>query len=382
MIDLSSIKLIPADESHREFYSTVKKEAYGEYITRVWGWDEQKERDFQAKDWQEKRPAIITYGGKPIGTIYVKKDENYIEIGQFYILPEYQKQGIGSHVLKAILDNADRTGRIVKLMYLGINPAASLYARMGFKVAGTEEPFIMAERKPNIIAKNDRKYQAVIFDLYGTLVENYPSSEGNRVLKQAAAIFSAPPEEFMALWYKDFDDRQIGILKTYQECFKHICQRLGVKYNQEQLDSTAELRYKLTRQEAMTYKEGALEALIYLRAKKYKIGLVSNCSLETTRIWPETKLAPLIDVPVFSAVEGIKKPDPRLFQIALDRLGVLAAECLYIADGMSQELTTASKLGMQAILVKVPHNSEYEDNREEWNGATISSLKEVPGLLG
>ena len=48
MIDLSLIKVIPAEEYHCAFYYTVKKEAYGGYITRIWGWDEKKERDFQS----------------------------------------------------------------------------------------------------------------------------------------------------------------------------------------------------------------------------------------------------------------------------------------------------------------------------------------------
>ena len=381
MIDLSLIKVIPAEEYHRAFYYTVKKEAYGGYITRIWGWDEKKERDFQSKDWENKRPSIILYQSKPIGTVYIEKDENSIEIGQFYISPGYQKNGIGSHVLGNILSDADKTGFTVKLMVLKINPAISLYRRHGFEIMREEEVFYFMERKPKVTTKNDRKYQAIIFDLYGTLVENYPSSEGNRVLKQAAAIFSAPPEEFMALWYKDYDDRQIGILKTYQECFAHICKQLGIEYDKGQLNSAAELRHKLTRQEAMTYKDGAVETLKYLKTKKYKTGLVSNCSMETTRLWPETKLAPLIDVPVFSSIEGIMKPDPRLFQRALKRLNVRAADCLYIADGMSRELTTASQLGMQAVLLEAAHNTEYEHDREEWDGQKISSLKKILSLL-
>ena len=225
------------------------------------------------------------------------------------------------------------------------------------------------------------KYQAVIFDLYGTLVENYPSSEGNRVLKHAADIFVAPPEEFSALWYKDYNDRQIGVLKTYQECYAHICQQLGIEYTQEQLDSATELRYKLTRLEIMTYKEGAIETLSYLKKNKYKTGLISNCSMNTANIWPETKLATFIDVPVFSSIEGVMKPDPRLFRIALERLSVSSEVCLYIADGMSQELATASKLGMQAVLLEAAHNTEYEHDREEWHGASISSLMEIIKLL-
>ncbi len=103
--------------------------------------------------------------------------------------------------------------------------------------------------------------------------------------------------------------------------------------------------------------------------------------METTILWPKTKLARLIDVPVMSSAEGIMKPDPRLFQIALKKLAVKPKDCLYVADGMGQELVTAGKLGMTAVKIDVPHDSDYEHDRETWQGITITSLKEVLNLL-
>ena len=97
MINFSLIKLIPAEESHREFSYQVKKAAEGDYITQLWGWDEKAQRDFHTSDWQQKRPSIILYDNKPIGTIYILENDDYIQIGQFFILPEYQNKGIGSH---------------------------------------------------------------------------------------------------------------------------------------------------------------------------------------------------------------------------------------------------------------------------------------------
>ena len=69
MIDFSLIKLIPADETYREFSYRVKKEAEGEYITSMFGWDEDVQRSYHAKAWQEQKPDIITYDGQLIGTI-------------------------------------------------------------------------------------------------------------------------------------------------------------------------------------------------------------------------------------------------------------------------------------------------------------------------
>ncbi len=150
MIDYALVQLIPAEESHCEFSYQVKKAAYGDYIREIWGWDEQLQREFHTQDWLNKRAKIITYGSEPIGTIYLHENKDDIEIGQFIISSEYQNKGIGSYILKGIMDEADRSGRMIKLQYLRMNPVASLYSRMGFKVAGNDNLFISVERKPRI----------------------------------------------------------------------------------------------------------------------------------------------------------------------------------------------------------------------------------------
>lgn len=147
-IDYSLLKIIPADESHREFSYQVKIITMGGYITQIWGWDEKLQKQFHSREWQEKRPQIIVYDSQPIGTIYTVNNENHLHIEQFYILPEYQNKGIGSHLLKEILDNADNTGTSTELAVLKNNPAISLYRRHGFEITGSNEYQYLMERKP------------------------------------------------------------------------------------------------------------------------------------------------------------------------------------------------------------------------------------------
>jgi GNAT superfamily N-acetyltransferase len=149
MIDYSLIRLIPADKSHREFSYQVKKAAEGEYITQIWGWGENIQRDFHAKAWQRKRPEVITCDNKPIGTMGVIENEDYIEIVQFFLLPDYQNKGIGTYLLKRILDKADDLERVVKLAFLKNNPVKSLYVRNGFQTVQVDERFYYMERKPS-----------------------------------------------------------------------------------------------------------------------------------------------------------------------------------------------------------------------------------------
>ncbi len=148
-IDFSLIKIIPSEESHKEFSYQVKKAAEGDYITQIWGWDEKVQREYHTRQWEEERPSIITYRSQPIGTIYINKNDNSIKIGQFFILPEYHNKGIGSYILRGILESADRAGITAKLTYLYNNPAASLYARMGFKIIDKKDEFIHTERQPS-----------------------------------------------------------------------------------------------------------------------------------------------------------------------------------------------------------------------------------------
>jgi GNAT superfamily N-acetyltransferase len=147
MIDCSLIRLVPGDETYKEFSYQVKKAAEGEYITSMFGWDENVQRSYHSKAWQQQKPDIITYDGKPVGTIATIESEDCIEVGQFFILPEYQNKGIGTYLLKSILDRADRLGKNVTLRFLKNNPAKSLYVRNSFRIVDTSEILYYMERK-------------------------------------------------------------------------------------------------------------------------------------------------------------------------------------------------------------------------------------------
>lgn len=229
--------------------------------------------------------------------------------------------------------------------------------------------------------RNPMKYKAVIFDLFGTLVDNFPRDKSHDNLRRIASELSVPPDDFIDLWYAAFDERMRGVFKYYQACIRHICQRLGTQVQDDKVELAASIRFEINRREVMASREGAVETLSSLKSNGYKTGLISNCSVETTMIWKEILLAPLIDVTVFSCLAGTVKPDPSIYQEAVEKLAVSPKECLYIADGIGQELTSAKELGMHAVQIRVPHDRDYDPYREEWDGPVISSLKEVLTLL-
>jgi len=95
-----------------------------------------------------------------------------------------------------------------------------------------------------------------------------------------------------------------------------------------------------------------LVALIRRLRPSYQTALISNAFDDLRDVLTnEFAIADAFDVIVISAEEGIMKPDPRLYQIALDRLGCQSEETLFIDDS-AHNIEGARDIGMHTIHFK------------------------------
>jgi putative hydrolase of the HAD superfamily len=229
------------------------------------------------------------------------------------------------------------------------------------------------------------KYQAIIFDLFGTLVDIYYQPDYYSVLREMMTLLKAPEEGFMKLWHATSDRRVTGGFKTLEENLIYICHELNLAPTAFQIDMARWVRFDYVTL-ALTPRKYTIETLSQLKTDGYKIGLVSNCSAEPPAIWPQTPFAPFFDVTIFSSVAGIQKPDPRIYQLAIDQLGVKPEDCLYVGDGDSRELTGAAAVGMHPVLIRAVEEDSAEPIRtsskiDDHPCPVISSLPEVLDLL-
>lgn len=227
------------------------------------------------------------------------------------------------------------------------------------------------------------KYKAVIFDLFGTLVDNLSVREVDSVLRQMALLLSAPPDGFVRLWIDTYNKRGTGVFQSSEAAIEYICRKLRVHPEDTETKLAARIMFDFMAR-SMTPRPGAIEVLSHLKSDGYKTGLITNCSSEAPAIWKTTSFAPWIDVAVFSCSVGLRKPDPRIYCVAADQLAVEPETCLYVGDGASQELTGASQVGMHPVLIRVRYEKPADTNRldrEEWDGPVISSLRDVLTLV-
>ena len=128
----SAIALRPATPADAEFCYQLHKAAMGEYITAIWGWDEQVQRAFHEGAFNPHRWQIITTGQAGIGMLDVDYRAGEIYLSRIEIYPGHQGHGIGSRIISALLEEAQRQGQDLVLDVLTVNPRAqALYRRLG-----------------------------------------------------------------------------------------------------------------------------------------------------------------------------------------------------------------------------------------------------------
>jgi len=203
------------------------------------------------------------------------------------------------------------------------------------------------------------KYRAVVFDLWNTLVV-WPVEEGRNFYGRMADAVGIERDLFSEAWTGHYDLRATGPLEP---SVRAVCEQLGVQ--EDRVQNLIGVRVDWTR-EALVPRPGAVEVLDELRRRGFRLGLISVCSEEVPQLWDGTELASRIDEPVFSCSVGVAKPDPRIYRIAADRLGVETGDCLFV-DDQPNFVDGALAAGMDAVLI----------GDEPWDGPRIERLEEV-----
>ncbi|HEX4055399.1 MAG TPA: HAD family hydrolase [Tepidisphaeraceae bacterium] len=97
-------------------------------------------------------------------------------------------------------------------------------------------------------------------------------------------------------------------------------------------------------------RDGVASTLQALHRRGLKLGVITNgMTLSQNTKLDVLGIRPLLSVVVISEEVGIRKPDPRIFQMALDKLGVLAAETMFVGDNPLLDVAASRAVGLRGI---------------------------------
>jgi GNAT superfamily N-acetyltransferase len=132
-----------------ELIYSILRAALGPYVEQTWGkWDEAAQRQRFDGATRAEDHSIIELEGLPVGCLCLKKSDVELCLVRLFVLPEFQNRGLGTRILREVLEVADQHRLPVRLRVLRVNPARRLYERHGFAVVGESETHYSMTRPP------------------------------------------------------------------------------------------------------------------------------------------------------------------------------------------------------------------------------------------
>jgi putative hydrolase of the HAD superfamily len=111
----------------------------------------------------------------------------------------------------------------------------------------------------------------------------------------------------------------------------------------------------------------------------FKLAVVSNFYGNVETLCEEAGLKPILQAIVDSIVVGFRKPDAKIFQLALDRLHAKAPQAAVVGDSFERDMIPAKKIGMTTIWMSSERSSEAPD--PFLLDHVIHSLEDLPQVL-
>jgi len=208
--------------------------------------------------------------------------------------------------------------------------------------------------------------KGVLFDFWGTLVENgtYSPMKQSMAILRVRMPFGEFAERFeRAFMTKGFEDLTIA--------FTEVCKEFQVNPHPIAIEKLIGVWNK-TRLLASIYPD-TVDCLKALKAKKIKIGLVSNAP--SNNIEPVLELfeiKDLFDGVFLSHEHGVLKTDG-LFELALKKLKLKKTDAISVGDSIETDIKGAEKAGIKAFLLDRNNKREFANK--------ITSLSQVVDLL-
>lgn len=121
--------------------------------------------------------------------------------------------------------------------------------------------------------------------------------------------------------------------------------------------------------------EGTVETLQTLKKACYRLALLSNWSPKLPQVLERLDIHHYFEFVLVSAVVGLAKPDPAIFDLAVQRSGCRADELLYVGDSPAADIAGSRAAGWDAVLIATRHTDAVVPLK-------VRSLTELPRLLG
>jgi putative hydrolase of the HAD superfamily len=189
--------------------------------------------------------------------------------------------------------------------------------------------------------------KAVLFDFGGVITEPM-----GPMFAAIAAAAGADPAEVAALLIGAYDteDHPLNRLEVGKATFTELCD--WARAEGDRRGWRLDLAPMVSLMEAIPLRPGMLDHVESLRRRGYRTGVVTNNFKELSALWrARVDVDRLFDTVVDSCEVGVRKPDPRIYHLALERLGGVAPRDAVLLDDFEVNLAGARAVGLHTVHV-------------------------------
>jgi putative hydrolase of the HAD superfamily len=211
---------------------------------------------------------------------------------------------------------------------------------------------------------------AVIFDFYGTLACWAEDTHGyERVLAEHAADFD---QDVLAAYFLRHDGTDHAEHSVSEEAYESwVRSRLGqlgtdCGVDADRLDQLVEALRAADSRPMLAYPEVA-EVLAALRSKGVALAVCSNWGWDLDSFLDQIGALSFFDVTVTSARAGARKPHPRIYAHTLERLGVAAADAVFVGDSWHPDVEGPLGAGLGGAVHVWRSNDPARFAADDWD---------------
>lgn len=238
---------------------------------------------------------------------------------------------------------------------------------------------------------------AVIFDLGNTLI--YFDGDWSQVYTQAdielarflqAAGLKIDEERFLDEFRKRLEqyhnEREYEFIEhTTGQILRTLLNEWGfADVSNETITAGLEVMYRVS-QAHWKPEEDALPTIKRLRGEGYRLGLISNAAddADVQTLVDKANLRPYFEIILSSAAAGVRKPHPRIFEMALGALKTSRSRTAMVGDTLEADILGAHKAGIVGIWItrRVETLNEQDETESIKPDAVIRFLSELPAVL-
>lgn len=193
--------------------------------------------------------------------------------------------------------------------------------------------------------------KAIIFDLGGVLMTDVPLKQ---IAEELAKKFNLPEDKIHAHLYPTEHWNLLTLGKITED--EYWDDFLKVLKTREKLEVRSEKLKKELKKKVRSslFPTDQTTRIIPLLKNHYRLGILSNHSKEWSEYMKQKfELFKFFDQLIFSCDVGFRKPDPRIYEIALESLKCDARECVFI-DDKKRNTEGAENLGIKGIVFEEP----------------------------